>query len=140
MQNTFSLSAGQKGWQTIWFWWILLTAFYILLGFVSPFGSTLTYFVGLFVPIGFVGLFGVLISIFSNPIFILTIPALLVAFYFVNQFSGRSIKKPWHKILVYLAALLVLTFLTDTILYGCYQSYRALSTGDSATVCGAKIE
>ena len=110
---------------SLWSYWIVLTLFYLILGFSGIVPLKFTLFIGLFVPIGFFNL----MSMFTTGYWgtFLSIPVLFLLIFSgnkqLNKFNITGIKR----IVLNLILLFIFTIIIDLIIWHTWQSINFLT-------------
>ena len=131
---------GNKILRSLWFWWILTTAIYILLyillqiagypkGVATPLGHV-TGFIGLFVPYGLLSA----ILLFS-PASLVSVIVFLILMTWADRKFNRQSSGLGKRILLNLITLLVLTTLVDTVRLTFFQSWIIFFKGEFPHYC-----
>lgn len=120
-----------KLFSSIWFWWFILMAIYLLLQYFFPFKefsivTRLTLFIGIFVPIASNSI-GLLYALF--PLSLILVFILFFIFKFIQKWLDKSDYSQFEKIILILGILFAMTVLVDTIMGSPYESLRAVVTG-----------
>lgn len=117
--------------------WLVLTLVYLVLFSVGS--DRVAAAVGLFVPFGFLNTVLGAASLANGNFFVLVPLAVLIAlFFYSGKVTARlGVTSTWAKVAFNVAALFVLTLLTDFSIYGAWMSWALLVGGDAAFNFGA---
>ena len=131
---------GNKILRSLWFWWILTTAIYILLyillkiagypeGVATPLGHVAG-FIGLFVPYGLLSAF-----LLFSPASLISVIVFLILMTWADRKFNRQNSGLGKRILLNLITLLVLTTLVDTVRLTFFQSWIIFFKGGFPHYC-----
>ena len=113
---------------SLWTWWVVITAIYLLIpllfGPLSSLASLIIRTIGLFVPIAQLSLMGIFIS--GMPFAFLSVPVLFLLLFVCNKALNRFNLTGIKRIILNLILLFVLTIISDLIIYHTWQSINFL--------------